>query len=60
MWETGTTLPDINNVEPQMEVRAELSVPADLLLKKNPLHNSTDSLMKPAAGLDSDYKVDVV
>ena len=39
MWETETTVPEINNVEPQMEVRAELRVPADLLVRKYPCTN---------------------
>jgi hypothetical protein len=43
-----------------MEVRAELRVPADLLLRKYPLHNSTDCLVNPTVGLDSDYKVEIV
>jgi hypothetical protein len=60
VWETGTTVPDINNVETQMEVRTELRVPADLLLRKNPLHNSIDCPVNPTAGLDSDYKVQIV
>jgi hypothetical protein len=60
VWETGTTIPDINNVEPQMERRAQLRVPADLALRKNLLHNSKDCLMNPSAGPDSDYKVKIV
>jgi len=43
-----------------MERRAQLRVPADLPLRKNLLHNSTDCLINPTAGLDSDYKVEIV
>lgn len=60
MWETATTVPDINNVEAQVEMRAQLRVPADLPLRNNPLHNSTDCLVNPTAGLDSDCKVEIV
>ena len=59
VWETGTTVRD-NNVELQMEMRAQLRVPADLPLRKNLIHNCTDCLMKPTAGLDSDYKLEIV
>ena len=60
MWETGTAVPDINNVKSQMEMRAQLRVPADLPLRKNLLHSSTDCLVNPTDGLDSDYKVEIV
>jgi len=43
-----------------MEIRAQLRVPADLPLRKYLLHNSTDCLMNPTAGLESDYKVEIV
>lgn len=55
-----TTVPDIDNVEPQMDMRAQLRVPADLPLRENVLHNSTDFLMNPTAGLESEYKVETV
>jgi len=29
VWEIGTTAPDINNVESEMEMRAQLRIPAD-------------------------------